>query len=505
MREGTLLIRADADAVMGTGHAMRCLALAQAWQDDGGLVIFAMVRPPSSVRERLVKESMEIAEIDATAGTLEDAARTADIASKREAAWVVVDGYHFGPDYQQRLKSDGLKILFVDDYGHAEPYTADIVLNQNFYAEESLYRKRETYTRLLLGPKYCLLRREFNQWREWKRQIPEVGRRVLVTMGGSDPRNFTEHAIEALDLIDANTIEAAVIVGGSNMRFESLQRTAAKAQNKIKFHRDISNMAELMAWADVVVSAAGTTCWEICLLGVPAILIDLAENQTPVAQALDREGCAIHLGAAKKISSQKLAAQLEHLLKCQRDRQTMSSRCRTLVDGRGSERVVVALGSGSLRLRPARENDMRLLWLWANDTAVRAAAFSSAPIRWEDHQAWLTGKLKDPDCHILIAEDEQGRAIGQFRTDWRSNLDADIDLSLSKEFRGVGYGCVLIDLGAAHALAERRAARLHAFVKPDNLASRRSFELAGFGILGEENVDGHLAVHYVRMGNVDRK
>jgi UDP-2,4-diacetamido-2,4,6-trideoxy-beta-L-altropyranose hydrolase len=503
--EGTLLIRADANVAMGTGHVMRCLALAQAWQDAGGRAVFAMADPSSWVRERLGNEPVGILGISASAGTEQDARLTVALAREHAVAWVVVDGYQFGVDYQQALKSAGFKVLFLDDYGHAGHYYADLVLNQNLSANGNAYENREPYTRLLLGPQYCLLRKEFNVWREWRREIVPVGHRVLVTMGGSDPENFTERAIDTLNLIGDDNLEATIVAGGSNARSELLERIAAAMGKKIGLRRDVSNMAELMAWADVAVSAAGTTCWEMCLLGLPALLIDLAENQTPVARELDRRGCAIHLGSPHDVSSAKLAEQLERLLSSKEDRQAMSLRCRDLVDGEGAGRVVSALGSLRLRLRPAQENDSRSLWEWANDSGARDAAFSSTPIPWEQHEVWFTSKMKDPACRILIAEDGQGRAIGQFRMDWRSSEDADIDVSVSSECRGAGYGRVLIDLGVRQALAERGAARLHAFVKPENRASRRSFELAGFGSLGEEYVNGHAAIHYVRTSEPDRK
>jgi UDP-2,4-diacetamido-2,4,6-trideoxy-beta-L-altropyranose hydrolase len=484
---------------------MRCLALAQAWQDAGGRALFAIADPSSSVRERLLKESVNILAVSASAGTAEDASRTVALAREHAAAWVVVDGYQFGVDYQQALKSAGFKVLFLDDYGHAGHYFADLVLNQNVFADRSAYENRESYTRLLLGPQYCLLRREFNAWREWRREIVPVGHRVLVTMGGSDPENFTERAIDALNLIEGEKLEATVVVGGGNERSELLTCIAARVGKKIAVRRDISNMAELMAWADVAVSAAGTTCWEMCLMGLPALLVDLAENQTPVARELDRRGCAIHLGGPRDVSSERLAEQVERLLSSRDDRLAMSLRCRELVDGEGTRRVLSALRSVSLRLRPAQENDSRLLWEWANDAQVRAAAFSSTPIPWEQHEVWFTGKMNDPDCRILIAENGQGRAVGQFRVDWRSREEADIDISVSSECRGSGYGRALIDLGASQALAGRSAARLHAFVKPENQASRRSFELAGFEGLGEEYVNGHAAVHYIRTGKTDQK
>src|ERR1700677_1387230 len=267
--QATLLIRADANVAIGTGHVMRCLALAQAWQDAGGKAVFAMEQVSPSIGERLQKESIGISEICAPAGTEEDSQSTVAIARECGASWIAVDGYRFGSGYQKALKADGIKTLFLDDNCQDGPYSADVVLNQNVSAEECAYREREPHARLLLGTKYCLLRREFAPWREWKREITPFARRVLVTMGGSDPGNFTEKAIQAIAAMDGNDLEAAIVVGGSNPRAEALLELAQRSGKKMKLYRDISDMAELMSWADVAISAAGTTCWELCLLGLP--------------------------------------------------------------------------------------------------------------------------------------------------------------------------------------------------------------------------------------------
>jgi UDP-2,4-diacetamido-2,4,6-trideoxy-beta-L-altropyranose hydrolase len=293
-----------------------------------------------------LKESVETSTISAPPGTEEDVSQTIELARQLAAAWVVVDGYQFGADYQRTLKSAGFKILFLDDYGHAGDYCADLLLNQNVSADESAYERREPYTRLLLGPRYCLLRREFNGWRGWRRQVAPSGHRVLVTMGGSDPENVTERAVAALNLIEDDKLEATVVVGGSNARSELLERTVAGfGKKKIVVRRDVSNMAELMEWADVAVSGAGSTCWEMCQLGLPALLFDLAENQTPVARELDRRGCSIHLGGPREVSSDELAGRIERLLRSREDREAMSLRCQDLVDGEGATRVVAAMAT----------------------------------------------------------------------------------------------------------------------------------------------------------------
>lgn len=495
MSDSTLIVRADAGVEIGTGHVMRCLALAQAWRDAGGRVVFAMAGTTSAIRGRVADEAGEIVEITSAPGTAEDARQTIAAARAQRAEWLVIDGYHFGTEFQCALKDSGFKVLVVDDYGHARHYFADLVLNQNVFASESMYSNRDSNTLLLLGPRYCLLRREFAAWRAWKREVPPMGRRLLVTMGGSDPANVTTKVIDALRLIDLNELETIIIVGGSNPHPEFVQLPNC-AGRRIRVLRDVTNIAELMAWADVAVSSAGTTCWELCFLSLPSLLVDVAENQTASARELARRGCAIHLGNAKDFSPEQAAIQLTKLLTSEQARHDLSARCHELVDGRGAERVVSSMRA-RLRLRPVREQDCRIFWEWVNDPQSRAAAFSSAPVPWEQHKGWFASKMKDPNCRILVAENGEGRPEGQFRVDWHSDQDGYIDVSVAPECRGTGKGRVLIDIGASILFAER-GERLHALVKAENVASRRAFEQAGFTSVGEENVQGHPSIHYVR-------
>jgi UDP-2,4-diacetamido-2,4,6-trideoxy-beta-L-altropyranose hydrolase len=493
----TLLIRADASVAMGTGHVMRCLALAQAWQDAGGKVVFAVKHIPAFIAEKLQRESILFFEIYAEPGTGDDSERTIVLAREAAADWIVVDGYHFKPEYQKTLSAHGIRTLFLEDGFQEGHCWAHVILNQNISASESAYADREPYTRLLLGPKYCLLRREFTAWTAWQRQIPPIGRHVLITMGGSDPGNFTEKVIYALALMDDKEIEATIVVGGSNPRAGLLEDAARKSGKRINLRHNVTNMAELMSWADVAISAAGTTCWEMCLLALPSLLIDVADNQMAIAQELDRRGCARHLGGRNNVTPEKIAENLKQLLESSEIRQAMARCCRQLVDARGAGRVVSILRGEEMHLRAAEQNDIHLLWEWANDPQVRAVAFSPQPISWEMHEAWFDEKLTDSNCRILIAEDAQGTPIGQFRTDKRSTEDADISISIACKFRGRGLGRMLIERGVAVNFSEGQLMRLHAFVKPENLASRRSFESVGFEKLGEECIKGLAAIHYL--------
>jgi UDP-2,4-diacetamido-2,4,6-trideoxy-beta-L-altropyranose hydrolase len=336
-----LLFRTDASLTMGTGHVMRCVALAQALQDAGGRAAFVMAETTAGIQAKLAEESCEVFSISCVIASEDDSLQTSALARKSEADWVVVDGYRFGADYQRALKAAGFKVLFLDDYGHASHYPADLVLNQNAQADESTYSAREPYSRLLLGSGYCLLRREFERWRGWKREIAPVGRKVLVTMGGSDPDNVTEIVIAALQRLP--DLEATIVVGGSNPYFDSLQRLVSHDGQRLRLLRSAANMPELMAWADLAVSGAGSTCWEMCLLKLPMLLVDLADNQKPIAGALDKLGAAIHLGAGDHMTADEIARRVGNVLASEGERAALSERCGRLVDGRGAERVLAEL------------------------------------------------------------------------------------------------------------------------------------------------------------------
>jgi UDP-2,4-diacetamido-2,4,6-trideoxy-beta-L-altropyranose hydrolase len=491
-----LLLRADASLRMGTGHTMRCLALAQAWQDAGGRAVFAALEIPSAILSRLQAEAVDVAAISADAGSAQDAEQTLAVAKEHEAEWIAVDGYQFGAGYQSSLKAAGVKVLFLDDYGHARPYSTDMVLNQNVSADEAAYSDRASYTRLLLGPKYALLRREFSGWREWAREIPAQCRRLLVTMGGSDPQNVTSRVTEALRLARLD-VETTVIAGGSNPHSEHLQNVAAKSGLRVNVLRDAVNVAELMASADAAISAAGSTCWELCALGLPALLIDVSANQTPLAVELARRGCAVHVGS-HDVAPEKIADALRRLGANQPLREEMSRRSRELVDGEGARRVVSALRNRAfVRLRQVRADDRQLLWEWANDPDVRAASFCQDPIPWEDHVAWFDKKLLQNGSRIFVAEDDDATPAGQIRFEQLPDGDWEIGISVAKAMRGRGLGGELIRLGVREMERKNPDARFHANVKQANVASVKAFEEASFERAGVEQVRGHAAIHFV--------
>ena len=273
-----LIIRADASPEIGTGHVMRCLALAEAWQDVGGEAVFVFSRSVPLLEDRLKKEGMKICRMSEETGTVADADETARIARNYEAEWIVVDGYQFGAEYQKRIKTNGFCLLFIDDYGHADHYYSDIVLNQNIYADMSFYKKFEPCTRFLLGTQYALLRREFLEWSGWHRSIPKIARKILVTLGGSDPANVTLNVVESIKAVDLDDLEIVVVVGGANQNF-NLILDSVEGDSRFRLEKNAGNMPELMAWADVAVSAGGSHMLGTCVYGCS--LSSVSHRQEP--------------------------------------------------------------------------------------------------------------------------------------------------------------------------------------------------------------------------------
>lgn len=336
-----LIIRTDASATIGMGHAMRCLALAQAMQNKGGEAIFVVATCAPNLESRLKAEGMQVIHLEAKAGSVQDVRETSALARSFSCHWLVLDGYHFQGEYQRMIKDTGLSLLFIDDYSHAEHYYADLVLNQNVYAHEKLYQNRESYTKLLLGTRYALLRREFCQLPRGRKKIPSVAKRILVTLGGADPDNVTLKIIQALQEVEVSSgLEAIVVLGGSNPHSQQLKAVVEKSEVSVELRRNAMNMPELMDWADVVVTAGGTTVWEVAFMGLPSLVVILAENQRLTAETLGGMGVVINLGWHSYVTVDKIRDDLTWLCSCYEKRAEMSQKAGVLVDGKGSCRVL---------------------------------------------------------------------------------------------------------------------------------------------------------------------
>ncbi len=479
-----LLIRADANPQMGIGHVMRCLALAQVWRRRGGRVVFAAADSlPPALDDRLVREGMTVHTISAAVGSLEDATEVLTLSVTLGARAVILDGYAFGEAYQAALthglKEAGGRVLVLDDYGQAAHYTAQIVLNQNVYADARAYPHHDPDTRFLLGTPFALVRGEFQAWTNYGRETSAQARKLLVTLGGSDPANLTGMVLRALALLPPTIqFEVVVVIGGGHPSRPDLEAAVRHSRHSIRLEVNSRHMPEHMAWAEVAISASGSTVWELAFMGVPSILIAVAENQHPIARTMAALGAAI--GFETPPAEGDLAAALAALSEDGEQLRAFAQGSATLVDGLGAERVIRALTQTPplLTVRPVDEGDRRLLWRWANDPTVRANSFNPAPISWEAHCAWFARQMGAADVRFwLLAAD--GVPVGHIRYD-REGDSAILSYTVAPGERGQGFGTELLRRTAARACRELGVRRVSGVTFTANHASIRAFQKAGF-------------------------
>lgn len=339
-----LMIRVDSDYKIGTGHIMRCIALAQAWKNRGGKATFISRCESGALRKRIQDEGFRMIDLPYVWPDASDMKRTVAALKSGGADrknWLILDGYHFTPEYQRLIRVEGIKLLVIDDMRHLARYHADILLNQNIYGPELNY-SCDKDTVLLLGTKYALLRREFLKYRGFERRIPDRAKIILVTLGGADPDNATLKVVDALKLLDEQDITVKIIIGPVNRHKEELQKAIASARFDAELLVNPPNMPELMIGSDLTISG-GSTCWELAFTGSPAIVGRISGAEELLIRGLCNNNLFVDCGWFKELVSTEFAGLLVKCIADKEWRAAMNKRGPDIIDGRGSERVVDAI------------------------------------------------------------------------------------------------------------------------------------------------------------------
>ena len=316
---------------------MRCLALAQAWQDSGGTAILAAAELPEVLSPRLAAESVSVFRLDATPGTAGDAADTIALALRLEAEWVAVDGDRFQSDYCVAVRNAGLKVLLVDDFADRKSFPADLIVNPNLGADAELYRTRGSPVYVMTGAPYVMLRREFRQAFR-SREFREQGTRILVTLGGSDPEELTPSM--AVALAQSPDLAITAVAGAGYSKVDRL-RSFEAANLRVVF--DATNMVDLMMGSDLAIIAAGGTLWELLSVGCAVLSYSRNAVQARVVQDLAKTGAVVDMGDTTGFDPEKLLASVKELANSRASRERMAALGRALVDGLGAARVVEAM------------------------------------------------------------------------------------------------------------------------------------------------------------------
>ena len=315
------VIRVDSSEQIGSGHLMRCLTLAEQMRKKNAEVHF-ISRDLIGSLHRLVTEhefSLHLlprheaqANLTGYAAWLTvsqtmDAEETVSILSQIPPVdRLVVDSYALDIVWEQQMRPLVREIFVIDDLANRQ-HDCDILLDQNFYREmqhryDGLVPPK---CKLLLGPSHALLREEFYVARAHLRKRDGRLRRILVFYGGSDATCETEKAIHALLQLHLPSVDVDVVVGGSNAHRTQIEELCA-SHDFLHTYCAVSNMAEFMANADLCLGAGGTTTWERCFLGLPAIVTAIAENQLEICRDCADAGLIYYLGRWDEVSEMAL-------------------------------------------------------------------------------------------------------------------------------------------------------------------------------------------------------
>jgi UDP-2,4-diacetamido-2,4,6-trideoxy-beta-L-altropyranose hydrolase len=318
------------------GHIMRCRALATAFADIGWQYRFAVTQETAP----LVSDS----DILIVPPGIDGARAVAKAGTATNFGCLVVDHYGLDARFETAARGKTSRVVVVDDLADRRHH-CDLLVDSNPERVSADYTALTAEaTRFLLGPKYALLRSEFVRRRPAQvRPARRHAERLLITLGGADPDNVSQRLLEALSLLEGSPLMTVLVVGPANPHREMLAACGTSAGVKVLV--DPPDIARLMCEADLAITTASTSFWEVACLGVPAVVVVTADNQRPVGRAVENAGAAVVIGERHHLDVHKLAATIVSLTADPERRQRMSQAGYNLVDGRGAARVAAAVAS----------------------------------------------------------------------------------------------------------------------------------------------------------------
>lgn len=494
--------RTDAATHIGLGHLMRCLTLADALAAWGWRCVFIMRRLPGRPpQEHFTDRGHDLQLLPAPGdGETDDWLRVPmerDAAETRAALaaitpdWVVVDHYGLDAAWEQDIIANGCRIFVIDDLADRS-HACDMLLDQTFGRQRSDYTGLvPDHARLLLGTDFALLRPEFAVLRpkaladrqaRLERGLGQM--RLLVALGGYDEQDITSRALDGIAKVIADGVlpppVVDVVLSSRATHLATVKARLPALPYQTRLHVDTRDMARLIADADLGIGAGGTTAWERACLGLPCLLVVLAENQSGIVGLMDAEGAAVTLGTPSDpgFDDRFRRALAEVIVPETLFR--IGAAVRRLVDGGGVESVVDALRAADLTCRTARPTDSYPVWTWRHADGGNRFYRDPSAVPFEGHDRWFKSAIADPARRLLIVDDAAQHPVAHVRLDLNEDgASGSVSIVIAPEARGTGIGRLVLRHGIWEA--ERAGLSvLRAEIHVENTASLRIFTGAGF-------------------------
>lgn len=353
----SIILRVDGSGRIGMGHIMRCIGLAQGFKEIGKRSVFVTKDYEPQMLEMLRDTSYDVETIPKGSNFTEDASLTLNFACRHGAKVVITDmsnqdamanisGYS---EYLSALKHAGMYSVTIDGFNRdcisdKLAIAADIVIIPYYGAEKKRYKTNGT-TNFLLGASFFIFRQEFMAVSGVKRQLRNRISNILVSMGGSDPFNYTVKVVDALADLDRPRLCLKVVAGTGFA--SAVKGEIANILENSKCNYEIisrtNNMARLLLWSDLVITSSGLTVYEAAVTGTPGIVFSQYDYHEKMMDSFSKAGTFLHLGYGAKIDKKAIVDTIERLSDDSVLRSKMSENGKKLVDGKGVNRVISSI------------------------------------------------------------------------------------------------------------------------------------------------------------------
>lgn len=477
-------IRFDASGAVGGGHAVRCLALADRLADGGAEILLLTNAGADEVVPALARRHRWQAVGAGGSATLEAIFGV----WKGGADLAIIDHYGWAAGDERLLRPGSRRVAVIDDLAN-RAHDCDLLVDPNAGRVERDYAGLVGPTvPLLVGPRFALLRSVFSSLHaeaQLRRAAVAGGPaaevpRVLVSTGLADPGGVSWRVCEVLSRLE-HRMRVDVVVAPSAASHAALLALAAR-DPRFALHAglDGDGMAALMLAAGLSIGGGGGTSWERCALGLPSLVVVLAENQRQGAHALARARAAL-VFEPDEAGLAAVGRAVVELLSTPEALGCMSEAGLGLVDGRGTLRVASACADlmEGIALRVAGPADGQQVWRWRNAPAARAASRVTDEIPLGAHLDWYSRAISNPQRVILIGH-AGGEAFGMVRFDETAEGTWDVSIALDPARTGRGLGTRLLRRACAWLEADRPVRAFSAAARETNAASLRAFASCGF-------------------------
>jgi len=357
----TVAFRTDASSTIGSGHVFRCLTLADALKAKGANCHFFCRNYPGHLLDVIRHRGhtgtvISVGAEDSSASDHTfpqasdyawqmDARQSLEAMEKLRPDWLIVDHYGIDHRWEEALQLHDCKIMVIDDLADRK-HACHLLLDQNLGRSHEDYRTRVTkHCTVLTGPNFALMRPEFSEQRAWslrRRQDCQAFGHLLIAMGGVDAPNASCKVLQVLKTCSLPPESRITVVMGLKAQWiKEVRHLAGGMPWPTEVVVNVDDMAVRMGTSDLAIGAAGSTSWERCCMGLPAMLIVLAQNQEPGAKALEAAGAADLIGRVSDIEA-KLPLAFKSLMNVA-VRSSMSTRASAIADGGGVRRVLEAM------------------------------------------------------------------------------------------------------------------------------------------------------------------